>query len=53
MSHEHIAKTITWEEHPHEYKRAASIHPCKHADVMRTFGDMLQQSGKEFRVDQL
>jgi len=35
ISHDHANKTVTVETHPHLGVSHASIHPCKHADVMK------------------
>ena len=35
VSEEHARKTITVETHPHLSVMAASIHPCRHAEVMK------------------
>lgn len=47
----HARNTITWDEHPNEKFRAASIHPCRHGDVMKKLGDIMMAGGKEFTVD--
>lgn len=52
VSEEHAKKTITVETHPHLAVTAASIHPCRHAEVMKKLADNLVEAGKEFRVDQ-
>ncbi|KAI9356214.1 autophagocytosis protein [Zopfochytrium polystomum] len=47
-------KTVTIEAHPHENIHMASIHPCKHANVMKRLLDQIVEGGqdKELRVDQ-
>jgi len=35
VSAEHAHKTVTYEYHPHENYQTLSIHPCKHASVMK------------------
>ena len=35
VSPDHAYETVTYEYHPHENYMAMSIHPCKHASVMR------------------
>lgn len=35
VSPEHAHKTVSYEYHPHENYMALSIHPCKHASVMK------------------
>jgi ubiquitin-like-conjugating enzyme ATG3 len=54
ISQEHAQKTCTIEQHPHESMTCASIHPCKHANVMKRLLDHMEESGegKEMRVDQ-
>jgi len=47
----HARNTITWDEHPNERMRAASVHPCRHGEVMKKLGDVMQAGGKEFTVD--
>jgi len=44
-------KTVTIEQHPHLNSRWASIHPCRHAEVMKKMIDRLQSDGKYVRVD--
>ena len=41
VSHEHARKTVTIDEHPCLDVMAASIHPCKHANVMKRITDMM------------
>lgn len=53
VSSEHANKTCTMEPHPHlEQGLFASIHPCKHAEVMQKLCEQLSSAGREFRVDQ-
>ncbi|KAJ1556295.1 E2-like enzyme, partial [Cladochytrium tenue] len=52
---DHARKTVTIEAHPHENMHMASIHPCKHAQVMKRLLDQISESGgkdREVRVDQ-
>lgn len=51
VSEEHARKTITVDPFPHTGVLAASIHPCKHASVMKKLGSMAEASGKPFLVD--
>lgn len=51
VTHEHVRNTVTSEAHPHENFRAMSIHPCRHASVMKKLGDRMVASGKEFTVE--
>ncbi|KXZ48496.1 hypothetical protein GPECTOR_27g666 [Gonium pectorale] len=53
VSEEHARKTITVDPHPHLANlSAASIHPCRHAEVMRKLVERLAEAGREFKVDQ-
>ncbi|GFR52351.1 hypothetical protein Agub_g14903 [Astrephomene gubernaculifera] len=54
VSEEHARKTVTVDPHPHLGGGlcAASIHPCRHADVMKRLVDRLVEAGREFRVEQ-
>ncbi|KAJ3008459.1 Arabinose-proton symporter (Arabinose transporter) [Thoreauomyces humboldtii] len=54
ISQDHAQKTVTIEPHPHESVSMASIHPCKHANVMKRIIDQMMEggAGKELRVDQ-
>ena len=51
VSEEHARKTITVDPFPHSGVPAASIHPCKHASVMKKLGNMAEANGKPFQVD--
>ncbi|KAI8824240.1 autophagocytosis protein [Fimicolochytrium jonesii] len=56
ISEDHAQKTVTIEPHPHENVSMASIHPCKHANVMKKIIDQMMEAGgdegRELRVDQ-
>lgn len=53
ISVEHARKTVTIETHPHLGLPMASIHPCRHAHVMkRMIKYMAESTGRELRVDQ-
>lgn len=52
ISADHANKTVTIETHPHQELPHASIHPCKHAPVMKKILDQLSSSGQELRADQ-
>jgi ubiquitin-like-conjugating enzyme ATG3 len=54
VSAEHARKTVTIEEHPHGSSgvRVASIHPCRHAEVMLKLGRAISGDAQEFQVDQ-
>ncbi|RCV43808.1 hypothetical protein SEVIR_9G329400v4 [Setaria viridis] len=52
ISQDHARKTVTIEDHPHLLAgRHASVHPCKHADVMKKIVDVLVSRGVEPEVD--
>jgi ubiquitin-like-conjugating enzyme ATG3 len=52
ISQDHAKKTVTMEQHPHLLGTGpmASIHPCRHADVMKKLIQMVAESGKELEV---
>jgi len=52
ISVDHAEKTVTVESHPHTGSICASIHPCKHADLMKILIERMQMSKKEMRPDQ-
>lgn len=52
ISQDHAKKTVTFEPHSSLGISQASIHPCKHSNVMKKIIDHLEESGKELRVDQ-
>ena len=43
---------VTVDDHPHLPWKFASIHPCRHAAVMKKIMGMMADNGKEPRVDQ-
>mgnify|MGYP001971700895 CR=1 FL=1 len=45
VSAEHAKKTVTIDPHPHTGAPAASIHPCKHAPVMKKLMDATARAG--------
>ena len=51
MSEEHARKTITVDPFPHSSTIAASIHPCKHAPVMKKLVSMAEASGRDVPID--
>ncbi|RKP07715.1 autophagocytosis associated protein, partial [Thamnocephalis sphaerospora] len=51
ISQEHARKTVTIDPHPHMDISMASVHPCKHADVMKRIIERTAASGVELRVD--
>ena len=52
VSQDHAKKTVTIESHPHVDLMVASIHPCKHSNVMKKIVAQMESSGKDIRVDQ-
>lgn len=52
ISQDHAKKTVTMEQHPNLPGTGpmASIHPCRHADVMKKLIQMVAESGKELEV---
>ncbi|EGR29802.1 hypothetical protein IMG5_148300 [Ichthyophthirius multifiliis] len=42
---EYANKTVTFEEHPHLGTQQASLHPCKHAKVIKHMVDTIQGNG--------
>ncbi|KAI9291910.1 hypothetical protein K502DRAFT_320575 [Neoconidiobolus thromboides FSU 785] len=52
ISQEHANKTVTIDPHPHLPVVLASIHPCKHASVMKKLIEVSMNANKEVRVDQ-
>jgi len=49
---EYINKTVTIESHPNIGTSQASIHPCKHADVIHTLVTEARQNGNDIGPDQ-
>lgn len=52
FSADHANKTITIESHPSMDRKMASIHPCRHAEVMKRLIEQVAESGKELEVTQ-
>ena len=50
VSPEHAKKTVTYEYHPHEKYMSLSVHPCKHAEVMKKL--VKRSNGTVVRADQ-
>ncbi|OAF71849.1 Autophagy-related protein 3 [Intoshia linei] len=50
FSQDHANKTITIEKHPHSNSVMASIHPCKHANVMKRMISLMEVANKELSV---
>ncbi|KAL8199703.1 hypothetical protein R6Q57_013271 [Mikania cordata] len=51
VSQDHARKTVTIEDHPHVAGKHASVHPCKHAAVMKKLIEPLTAGGLEPQVD--
>jgi ubiquitin-like-conjugating enzyme ATG3 len=52
FSADHANKTITIESHPSMDRKMASIHPCRHAELMKRLIEQCAESGKEIEVTQ-
>ncbi|KAI9249893.1 autophagocytosis protein [Sporodiniella umbellata] len=55
VSQDYVQKTVTIETHPHLSLHLASIHPCKHAEVMKKIIERMAHNDREeegLRVDQ-
>lgn len=52
ISADHAHKTVTVEPHIHTGVVCASIHPCRHSEVMKRFMTKFEESGKTITVDQ-
>ncbi len=46
VSHEHARKTVTIDGHPHTGVPAVSIHPCRHAAVMKKIADQMAEGAR-------
>ena len=51
ISADHAHKTVTVEPHVHTGVVCASIHPCRHSEVMKRFMTKFEESGKRITVD--
>ncbi|KAL9274812.1 Autophagy-related protein [Drosera capensis] len=51
VNQDYAKKTVTVEDHPHLAGKHASVHPCRHADVMKKIIDVLLSRGVEPEVD--
>eukprot|EP00455_Lapot_gusevi_P002350 TRINITY_DN10928_c0_g2_i1.p1 TRINITY_DN10928_c0_g2~~TRINITY_DN10928_c0_g2_i1.p1 ORF type:complete len:317 (-),score=80.58 TRINITY_DN10928_c0_g2_i1:286-1236(-) len=52
ISADHANKTVTIDPHPHTGVPVASVHPCRHAEVMKKLMDRMAEAGKVMRVEQ-
>lgn len=51
ISSDHAKKTVTMETHPHiPGPPMASVHPCRHAEVMKKIIETVEEGGKELGV---
>jgi ubiquitin-like-conjugating enzyme ATG3 len=51
VSQDHLNKTVTLEQHPHlPPPSRLSVHPCRHAEVMKRIMDMVAEDGRELEV---
>jgi len=51
ISKDHVGETVTIKPHPHLLTSYASIHPCRHAEVMKRIVSNMTKAGKEPRAD--
>ena len=49
---EYKNKTVSLENHPHLGRQMICIHPCKHADVVKTLVHKAIENGKDIKVSQ-
>lgn len=49
---DHAFKTMTMEAFPHSGTQLASVHPCKHASVMKKFIDRMEASQAEHAAEE-
>lgn len=52
LSQDHAHKTVTVESFPHLNCNMATVHPCKHAQVMKKIIDQYAEGERELRPDQ-
>ncbi|XP_063966997.1 ubiquitin-like-conjugating enzyme ATG3 [Lytechinus pictus] len=50
ISQDHVKKTVTVESHPNLPQTMCSVHPCRHADVMKKIIHTVQDGGGELGV---
>ncbi|CAG9825414.1 unnamed protein product [Phaedon cochleariae] len=51
VSKDYIQKTVTMETHPHlSVPKMASVHPCRHAEVMKSIIETVMEGGGELGV---
>lgn len=49
---EYREKTVTYDQQPQTGEFMANIHPCRHANVLKTFAEQAMSNGGEVRPDQ-
>jgi len=49
---EYRDKTVTYDKQPHTGEFMINIHPCKHANVLKSFAEQAMVNGNEVRPDQ-
>lgn len=49
---EYRDKTVTYDKQPHTGEYMINIHPCKHANVLKSFAEQAMSNGNEVRPDQ-
>lgn len=49
---EYKDKTVTFDKHPHLDVHMANIHPCRHAEVIKTLVNQAKSNGKDIKPDQ-
>ena len=48
---DHLNKTVTLEQHPHlPPPSRLSVHPCRHAEVMKKIMTMIEEDGRQLEV---
>ncbi|CAH1104170.1 unnamed protein product [Psylliodes chrysocephalus] len=51
VSKDYVQKTVTMETHPHlSVPKMASVHPCRHAEVMKSIIETVMEGGGELGV---
>jgi len=51
ISQDHAKKTVTMEQHPHiPGGPVASVHPCRHAEVMKKIISTVEEGGRELDI---
>lgn len=52
VMNEYREKTVTYDKQPHTGEYMVNIHPCKHANVLKSFGEQASSHGNQVRPDQ-